>query len=125
MNITTFNPQILSNDAKALIEVFEALGFKQNHDKTDIGELKVEGLRMKDANGFALDISVPELPLANDMMAIRMNVDDFDEAYRILTDHGFKNFYGDKTVHTESSVSAFLISESGFGINLVEHTRKK
>ena len=125
MNITTFNPQILSNDAKALIEVFEALGFKQNHDKTDIGELKVEGLRMKDANGFALDISVPELPLANDMMAIRMNVDDFDEAYRILTDHGFKNFYGDKTVHTESSVSAFLISESGFGINLVEHTGKK
>ncbi len=124
MKITTFNPQIMTNNAKPIIELFQALGFQQNHNPKDIGELKVEDIRMKDANGFALDISSPSIPLPKDKIAIRMNVDDFDEAYKLLTDRGFKNYYGDKTVETGYSKSAFLISESGLGINLVQHIKK-
>ena len=76
---------------------------------------------MKDENGFHLDISQPDMKLPQDVVAIRINVDNFDEAYKFLTDHGFKNFYGDKTVDRESSESAIMISPSGFAINLIQH----
>ena len=79
---------------------------------------------MKDANGFHLDISQPNVEMPRDIVAIRMNVDDFDEAYEMLTAHGFKNFYGDKTVETKSSKSAIMISPSGFPVNLVQHIKQ-
>ena len=124
MKITTFNPQIITKNAEPVAAVFEALGFEKRHDKEGIGDLNVEGIRMKDANGFYLDISQAEgLPVPQDLMAIRMNVDDFKEAYDILTARGFKNYYGDKTVDTKTSRSAIMISPSGFVINLVEHIK--
>lgn len=42
-----------------------------------------------------------------------MNVDDFDEAYEMLTAHGFKNFYGDQIVGTKSAKSAIMIGMYG------------
>lgn len=33
------------------------MGFERRHTKEDIGDLGVTGIRMKDANGFHLDIS--------------------------------------------------------------------
>ena len=42
------------------------------------------------------------------MIGIRMNVDDFDQAYQMLLNNGFKNFFGDKTVETKTSVNATL-----------------
>ncbi|MBR3642632.1 MAG: hypothetical protein IKN57_03895, partial [Parasporobacterium sp.] len=89
-----------------------------------IGELNVKGIRMKDANGFHLDISKPDISLPQDLVAIRINVDDFDEAYGILMKHGFKNIYGDNTVDTRTSRSAMMVSPSGFGINLVQHIKE-
>lgn len=123
MKITTFNPQIITNDAEQLVQLFEALGFEKRHDQENIGELSVEGIRMKDANGFHMDISQPDMEVPKDLVAIRMNVDDFDEAYQLLLSHGFKNFYGEKTVQTRTSQSAFLISPSGFAINLIHHIK--
>jgi hypothetical protein len=52
-----------------------------------------------------------------------MNVDDFDEACKMLQEHGYRNYYGDKTVETKSSRSALMISPSGFAINLIQHKR--
>ncbi|ETP72996.1 hypothetical protein UYO_1058 [Lachnospiraceae bacterium JC7] len=123
MKITTFNPQIITNDPESIVKVFEALGFEKHHNPQGIGDLKVEGIRMKDANGFYLDISVPDMKLPKDLTAIRMNVYDFDEAYKLLTEHGFTNFYGDKTVEMKSSKSAIMISPSGYIINLVQHIK--
>lgn len=57
MKITTFNPQIMTKDAEAVVRLFEAMGFERRHTKEDIGDLGVTGIRMKDANGFHLDIS--------------------------------------------------------------------
>ena len=124
MKITSFNPQILVKDADSVIKLFEELGFEKRHDQEGIGEMNVEGIRMKDERGFYVDISIPNVDLPRDMVAIRMNVDNFDEAYELLCSRGFKNFYGDKTVDTESSKSAMMISPSGFGINLIQHIKK-
>ena len=124
MNITTFNPQIITKDAGPVVALFEAIGFEKRHDQEGIGELSVEGIRMKDANGFYIDISqVDALPAPQDLTAIRMNVDNFKEAYELLLSHGFKNFYGDQTVETKSSTSAIMISPSGFAINLIKHIK--
>ena len=57
MKLTTFNPQIITKDAEGVVQLFEALGFERRHTKEEIGELGVTGIRMKDANGFYLDIS--------------------------------------------------------------------
>lgn len=124
MKITTFNPQIITKNAEPLVALFQELGFEKRHNPKGIGELKAEGIRMKDANGFCLDISQPDMELQQDVTAIRMNVDDFDEAYGMLTEKGFKNFYGDRIVETGSSRSAIMISPSGFAINLVQHVKE-
>ncbi|MBR4684623.1 MAG: hypothetical protein IKO95_07410, partial [Spirochaetia bacterium] len=110
MKITTFNPQIITKDAEALVKLFEQLGFEKRHQQEGIGELDVKGIRLKDANGFNLDISQPDtLPTGHDLMAIRMNVDDFDEAYQLLVKNGFRNYYGDSTASTRTGKSAIMI----------------
>ena len=78
---------------------------------------------MKDANGLYLDISQPDVQIPQDLTVIRMNVDNFGEAYELLKSHGFKNFYGDQTVAMKSSESTIMISPSGFAINLVQHIK--
>ena len=124
MKITTFNPQIITGNAEKLVQLFEGLGFEKRHDQENIGELNVEGIRMKDANGFYLDISQPDVPLKQDVATIRMNVDDFDEAYNLLLSRGFRNYYGDHAVEAKTSRSALMISPSGYSINLIQHIRK-
>ena len=124
MKITTFNPQIITKDAETVVQIFEALGFERRHTKEAIGDLNVTGIRMKDQNGFCLDISQSDRLPVDCITAIRMNVDDFDEAYRLLTEHGFKNFYGDRVVENPTSRSAVMIAPSGFAVNLVQHIRK-
>jgi hypothetical protein len=123
MKITTFNPQIITKNAEPLVKLFEELGFEKKHNKEDIGEMNVRGIQMEDANGFKLDISEFNSPAPQDLVSIRINVDDFDEAYQMLIAKGFKNFYGDKQALTPTSKSAVLFSPSGFSINLVQHIK--
>lgn len=123
MKITTFNPQIVTRDAEPLVELFEALGFERRHRQEDIGDLEVTGIRMKDANGFYVDISQTDVIPDKDLAAIRMNVDDFDEAYQLLTSRGFKNIYGRQNVTTKTARSAMMLSPSGIAINLIQHTK--
>ena len=124
MKITTFNPQIVTKDAEPLIKLFEALGFERRHKQEGIGDYDVTAIRMKDANGFYLDISQADVSIPHDMVSIRMNVDDFDEAYNMLVSHGFKNVYGDRSIPSKSAKSAMMISPTGFAVNLIEHIKK-
>ena len=124
MNITTFNPQIITRDAESAVQLFEALGFKRIHTKEGIGELKVEGVCLEDENGFRVDVSQSESLPVESVTAIRMNVDDFDEAYQLLTERGFKNFYGDHVAEHPSSKSAIMVSPSMLTINLVKHIKE-
>ena len=54
-----------------------------------------------------------------------MNVDDFDEAYDILTKHGFTEYSTskNKTVETDSSKAISMVSPSGFRIAIVKHKK--
>ena len=124
MKITTFNPQIITKDAAPIVQLFEELGFEKRHDQEGIGELNVEGIRMKDLNGFYVDVSQPNAPLERDVTTIRMNVDDFEEAYQMLLSKGFRNYYGERTVETPTSKSAMMFAPSGFSINLIQHIKK-
>ena len=126
MKITTFNPQIITRNAEALVKLFEELGFEKRHQQEGIGEMDVTGIRMKDSNGFHLDISQPDsLPPGPDLVAIRMNVDNFGEAYNALTACGFKNAQGNKLTGTGSSYGALMVSPSGFGIYLIKHVKQE
>lgn len=124
MKITTFDPIIVSPKAEDLISVFEALGFEKSHapvSATSIGD--VQSIRMKNEGGFHVDIAdVKGIP--EDRTYIRMNVDNFDEAYDILLKHGYKNKMGEnKSLESKSSKAATMISPSGSVIALVQHIK--
>ena len=123
MKITSFNPLILTKDPDSVISLMEQLGFERRHMKTGINDQDIDSVNMKDANGFHVDVAKVE-KFPQDMTVIRMNVDDFDEAYEFLTARGFKNAQGDKVTDTGSSKTTLMISPSGFAINLVKHVRK-
>ena len=123
MKITTFNPQIITRDSEAVIHFFEELGFEQTHVKEDIGDMRVKGIRMKHPDGFHVDISQNDVIPVETITSIRMNVDNFDEAYKILTARGFKNIYGAKTANAGSARSAMMFLSPGFSINIIEHIK--
>ena len=124
MKLTTFNPQIVTKNAEPLIKLLEDLGFERRHKQEGIGDFDVTAIRMKDANGFYVDISQVDADIPHDMVAIRMNTDDFETAYDMLTEHGFRNVYGDRSVPSKSAKSAMMISSTGFAINLIHHIKK-
>ena len=123
MKITSFNPLIATTDAEPLISLFEELGFESRHTKEGISINNAKNIRMKDANGFYLDISQPGVEFPRDLVAIRINVDDFDEARKVFEEHGFKSNTG-QIVEDSSSKSIGMYAPSGFQISLVEHIKK-
>ena len=125
MQITTFNPMILTKNADEVIALFEALGFERRHQVDNIDDRDISSIRMKDANGFHLDIAQVD-SMERDMTTIRMNVRDFDEAYEFLKAQGFKNARGeDHTVESGFARSCLMFSPSGFSIQLTQHIRKE
>ncbi|SFG65592.1 VOC family protein [Oribacterium sp. WCC10] len=124
MKITTFNPMILTKNAEETIRLFEELGFEKRHAPTvDTGKSLVTSTRMKNADGFCIDIADVQ-SMEKDMTIIRMNVDDFDEAFKLLTDKGFTRPGEGKPVETESNKSAMLCSPSGYAFDLCQHIKK-
>ena len=122
MKITTFNPLVLTTDPENTIKLFEDLGFERKHTKDDLEDREdIVGVRMKDQNGFHVDI-VHSDRTKQDMVTIRMNVDDFDEARKMLEEHGLKSYTG-KTVEDSSSKSIGMYAPSGFSISLVQHIK--
>ena len=110
MKITTFNPMILSKNADDIIKLFEELGFERRHKVDDIDGKDISSVRMKDANGFHVDIARVE-SLPKDMTTMRMNVSDYEEAYEFLKARGFKNARGeDHTVESAAAKSCLMIS---------------
>ena len=124
MKITAFNPMILTPKAEEAIELFEALGFERRHQKEGITESNVTSVDMKNADGFRVNVvQVDQFTQA--ATTIRMNVRDFDEAYKVLEAHGFKNPQGDKIEDTGTSKACMMVSPSGFSISVSQHIRKE
>ena len=125
MKITSFNPLIVTKQPETVVSLFEALGFEKKHNPSGTSAIGNEytAYRMADANGFHVDVASSAAPREQDLTAIRMNVDNFDEAYEFLTAHGFKNAQGGTVTDTGSAKACILYSPSGFGINLIQHIK--
>ena len=124
MTITSFNPLIVTKDAEATIALFEALGFERRHMKTGInGSITSVRMRYTGEDGKVFHVDVTNAPVERDITTIRMNVRDFNEAYKMLEENGFKNAQGEKVTNTGSSKSTMMVSPSGFSISITEHIR--
>ena len=125
MKITSFYPFIVTVKLDEVMGQFEALGFERAHEKDGInGNFK--DVVMKNQDGFKVDVlSVDKIADSDSdaILGIRMNVDDFDEAYKFLTDRGFKNLQGDKVSDTGTSKATLMVSPSGFFFDLAEHIK--
>ncbi len=123
MKITTFNPSVLTNDAESTIELFKSLGFEQTHNKAENVDVEFSAHRMKNEGGFHVD--VVEVPaLQQTYTAIRINVDNYEEAYDFFMSKGFREARGFAPSTTASSKYAYLVSPSGFIIDVCQHVRK-
>ena len=125
MKITSFNPMIVTKDLESVVAIFEALGFEKSHNPIGTSAVGNEytSYRMTDQNGFHVDVSTTAAPMKQDLTGIRMNVDDFEEAYDFLIAHGFNNGQNGTVTDTGSAKACILFSPSGFAINLIQHIR--
>jgi hypothetical protein len=122
VKITSFNPLIATKDPESVVQLFEELGFERRHQKKGISDQDITGVRMKNADGFYVDVATGEFP--QDRMLIRMNVDNMEEAVELLTAHGFRRVQEfDDTVETPTSRFNIMISPSGFIFNVIQHKK--
>ena len=123
MKITSFGPEVMVTDAEPVIQLFKDLGFEPRHHQEGLADKNVEGNVLRDANGFRMNIlqvpglSRPAIP------SIRMNVDNFDEAYELLKKHGFTEAPGASVTDTGSAKSIMMVSPTRYIINIVQHIK--
>ncbi len=120
MKITSFNPLILTKEADAAIDLMKSLGFEIRHNVGNITDKDIVNVDMKDANGFRVDVAKVDVP--TDRIIIRMNVDNFEEAYDFLISKGFTNPSG-RVVESKSSKSVMMVSPSGYAFDLCHHIK--
>ena len=124
MQITTFNPMILTSHADEVIALFEALGFEKKHKVDNIDQRDITSVCMKDANGFHVDVSQG----TGEWTMIRMNVDNLEEAIAFLEARGFhkaRHAVANKTIDTGSSRFNIMVSASGFILAVSQHTKDR
>ena len=125
MKITSFNPMIITNRAEEVLKVFEQWGFNKKHAPTLTMASGTEftDYRLQSEEGFYMDVASIDMPLPMEVPAIRINVDDFDEAYRMLTEVGYKPTHEGAFMENEHSKSVALVGPIGFTIYLVQHKK--
>ena len=122
MKITSFSPLIVTKDAESTIALFKELGFERRHTKEGISENNVTDVRMKDTNGFYVDVSQG----TGEWTMIRMNVDNLEEAIAFLEARGFhkaRHAVANKTIDTGSSMFNIMVSASGFILAVSQHIK--
>ena len=125
MKITGFNPMIVTKDIESVTAIFEALGFEKHHNPTGTSAVgnAYTSYRLTDENGFHVDVSTSAAHMNQDLTGIRINVDNFEEAYDFLTAHGFMNGQNGTVTETETTKACILFSPSGLAINLIQHKK--
>lgn len=78
---------------------------------------------MKHEKGYHVDILALDRDIPQDMTAIRINVDDFDEAYELFASRGFEIAPGDNIVDLGFAKTVIMVSPSGFMISLIQHIK--
>ena len=129
MKITNLCPVVIvptEEEAKSLVRLFEELGFESKHSqlfRIKDGQEAVQYV-MRDANGNEIDIMNSPI-VSEDVIRIRLNVDNFTEAYDLLNERGFKNTLDGLVYYSGSSLTSPMISKSGLGFSLVQHTKNE
>jgi hypothetical protein len=121
MKITSFNPLIVTKDAEPVVKLFEEMGFEKRHSKEGISVNNATEIRMKDANGFHVDVSQG----TGEWSMIRMNVDDLEEAIEFLESRGFhkaRHEVAKDTIDTGSSRFNIMVSPAGTIFAVSQHT---
>lgn len=115
---------IETSHGENLIRYFESMGFEMQHIRQldAVDGRSVSDVSMKDENGFRVDICRDEAAAA-DRICIRLNVDDFDEAYKTLTAQGFRDIQEGRFMESRTAVETMLVAPSGLGIRLVRHKK--
>ena len=117
MKITSFDPEVMVTDAEPFIQLFKDPGFEPRHHQEGMTEKNITGNVLRDANGFRMNIlQIDNLP-RQAISTIRMNVDNFDEAYELLKSHGFTEAPGAVVSYTGSAKSIMMMAPSRFLIN--------
>ena len=122
MKITSFNPLIVTKDADSAVALFEALGFEKRHIKEGISENNATDIRMKNADGFHVDVSQG----TGEWTMIRINVDDLEETIALLEARGFhkaRHEAANKTIDTGSSRFNIMVSPSGTIFAVSQHIK--
>jgi hypothetical protein len=120
MKITSFNPLIVTKDAEPVVKLFEELGFEKRHSKEGISVNNATEIRMKDANGFHVDVSQG----TGEWSMIRMNVDNLEEAIEFLESRGFhkaRHEVAKDTMDTGSSRINIMVSPTGTIFAVSQH----
>ena len=122
MKISNFSTMIISPNVEDIVNLFIDLGVEKQHEKNFTADHDITSNVLEDSEGHM--ISIAAAPVPKDMTVIRMNVDNFDEAYEFLKAKGFNNAYGtDRVQDTGSSKAALMVSPSGFAISLAQHIK--
>ena len=122
MKITSFNPLIVTKDAESAVKLFEEMGFEKRHTKEQISLSNATDIRMKNADGFHVDVTQG----TGEWMMIRMNVDNLEEAVAFLEARGFhkaRHAVAKDTIDTGTSKFNIMVSASGFILAVSQHTR--
>lgn len=123
MKITTFNPMIVTNRPDEVLKFFEKWGFTKKHAptiKTGSGS-EFTDYRLQSEEGFYMDVAAVDKSLPAEVTAVRINVDDFDEAYKWLTEAGYSAY--EEIFETEHAKGAMMVGPVGFTIYLVQHLK--
>ena len=124
MKITSFNPLIVTQKNEELIALFEELGFERRRQQNNIADQDITDIVMRHPDGFRVNIiETQDLPRET-LTGIRMNVDNFDEAYQLLTSRGFTAAPGTEIIDTGSAKALLMISPSKTLIELIQHIHK-
>ena len=103
--------------------MFEELGFEKTHNDDAESGIVSGSVRMEYADEFHIDITTTER-FSQDKTLIRMNVDEIDEAYELLLEHGFHNAMGDGVIiEAEHFRGAHMVSPSGFEFMVMQHKK--
>ena len=98
----------------------EELGFEKRHVKEGISKNNVTDIRMKDANGFHVDVTQG----TGEWTMIRMNVDNLEEAIEFLEARGFhkaRHEVAKDTMDTGSSRINIMVSPTGTIFAVSQH----
>ena len=124
MKITSFDPYILVKEAEPAVQLFQDLGFEKRHRQEGIGEEDLTGVVLQNEEGFRVNIVESKTLPRESLTGIRMNVDNFDEAYELLTSRGFVKAPGCDIVDTGSAKALLMMAPSHFLLELIQHIKK-